>query len=184
VTGPAATSPAHARTSARLFVSLCALLGACDTEASGRERLVAGDAEVFVSHVQPYLEARCASLDCHGAAGRPLRLYSELGLRREPALRSAPVANDREPTPVTAAELADNRWALAAIAAGERDPTAQLALRKPLAIAAGGIAHEGGVHWQNQRAPGYLCLRGYLVGDVDEDVASVCARALEDAAPR
>jgi hypothetical protein len=173
-----------AATSARLLVALCALLAACQTGAGGREGLVAGDAEVFVSHVQPYLEVRCASLDCHGAAGRPLRLYSEIGLRREPALRSAPVARDREPTPLTAAEIADNRWALAATAAGERDPTAHLALRKPLAISAGGIAHEGGVHWRNQRDPGYLCLRGYLVGDVDEDVASACARALEGAAPR
>jgi hypothetical protein len=31
--------------------------------------------------VSTFLERRCGSLDCHGQAGRPLRLYSQRGLR-------------------------------------------------------------------------------------------------------
>jgi hypothetical protein len=179
----AATPRAITRAAVRALCALGALLSACQTDAGGRERIAAGDPQVFESYLQPYLEARCASLDCHGAAGRALRLYSELGLRREPTLRSRPVTDGAEPQPITPAELDDNQLALAAIAAGESTPDAQLALRKPLALAAGGIAHEGGVHWEDRRAPGYLCLRGYLVGDGQGDVANLCARALDAAMP-
>jgi len=31
--------------------------------------------------VEAFLERRCATLDCHGQVGRPLRLYSRTGLR-------------------------------------------------------------------------------------------------------
>lgn len=39
-----------------------------------------------------------------------------------------------------------------------------------------------GVHWPSQKHPGYLCLRGFLVGDVD-DVMGECARALATDTP-
>jgi hypothetical protein len=59
---------------------------------------------------------------------------------------------------------------------------AQLALRNPLALSAGGFEHEGGVHWPSPDDPGYLCLRGYLLGDVP-DAARQCADALGQTAP-
>lgn len=181
MTGGRATSTAVARRLVRALCALGAVLPGCHGDSGGSERISVGDAQTFESYVQPYLEVRCASLDCHGAAGRPLRLYSELGLRREPALRTVPVADATDPLPITAAELEDNRFAMAAIAAGDRASAEHLVLRKPLALAAGGIAHEGGVHWQDTRDPGYLCLRGYLEGGPDEDVAAACASALDAA---
>jgi hypothetical protein len=35
----------------------------------------------FTTYVQPVLANRCATLDCHGQIGRPLRLFSQFGLR-------------------------------------------------------------------------------------------------------
>ncbi len=35
----------------------------------------------FKSQVDPYLENRCAMLDCHGQPGRGYRIYSQKGLR-------------------------------------------------------------------------------------------------------
>lgn len=41
--------------------------------------------------VSAYLERRCATLDCHGQVGRPLRLYSRTGLRfPDPDVQNAP----------------------------------------------------------------------------------------------
>jgi hypothetical protein len=94
------------------------------------------------------------------------------------SLRPTPVSESNEPVPITDAELADNRLALAAIGSATRSEASHLALLKPLALDAGGIAHEGGVHWMSQRDPGYRCLRAYLVGDV-EDAEGACARALD-----
>lgn len=161
---------------------LFGLTCACGVDAGAPQRITRGDAELYAGYVQPYVEANCASLDCHGVPGRPLRLYSELGLRREPALRATPVAAGSEPAPITREELDDNQLAFAAIAAGTEPPTAQLALRKPLALSAGGFSHEGGVHWPTREDAGYQCLRGYLVGDV-ADVAAVCAQALARTTP-
>ena len=163
-------------------IALACALAACDVEAGDPERVSLGDVELFADFVQPYVQVECASLDCHGVAGRPLRLYSELGLRRAPELRPTPVTEAHEPVALTPEELADNQLAFAGLSADAYPPSAQLALRKPLAIAAGGFEHEGGVHWPTTEDPGYLCLRGYLLADV-EDPAADCARALAATAP-
>lgn len=158
---------------------LVLLLSACKLEPGAARSIESGDAELYAAHVQPYLELRCASLDCHGMAGRPLRLYSELGLRREPALRSTPIGEHNDPGALTELELQDNQRAFAAISAPDADAASHLALKKPLALSAGGIAHQGGVHWPSTRDPGYRCLHGYLVSGARDDIASECTRALD-----
>ena len=35
----------------------------------------------YVDYVSPVLEKRCGTLDCHGQLGRPLKFYSQNGLR-------------------------------------------------------------------------------------------------------
>ena len=164
-------------------LALAALVASCAGAASGTQQVSTRDAETFASNVQPYLEASCATLDCHGAPGRALRLYSELGLRASSALRSKPIAAKHDPVALTAAELDENRLAFASVALASDKPEAQLALLKPLALGQGGIHHVGGVHWASKDDPGYLCLRGWLVGDIKQDLASECAMAL-DAAQR
>jgi hypothetical protein len=160
-------------------LAACAWLLGCSVDPGAPLRTTRGDGELYAAHVQPYVEARCASLDCHGAGGRPLRLYSELGLRSGAALRRAPIAEHSEPAALTARELSDNEDAFAAIALASTGAEPHLALTKPLAVSAGGIAHEGGVHWPTRDDPGYRCLHGYLTeSDGGEDVADACARAL------
>lgn len=59
--------------------SVVAVIGCAQVPASGAEGL-APDREVFPA-VADAMELRCATLDCHGAEGRNLRLYSGSGLR-------------------------------------------------------------------------------------------------------
>ena len=157
---------------------LC-MLGACATQDASTVRIETGDPTAFAQHVQPYLQTACATLDCHGDPGRPLRLYAELGLRNDDALRSQPIAEHADPMPLTGAELDANLHSLGAVGLGARAPREQLALRKPLAAAAGGIHHVGGVHWSTREDPGYLCLRQFLLGDTTAELGDACARALD-----
>jgi hypothetical protein len=155
------------------------LLGACAAQEPGTTTLDAGDPAAFGQHVQPYVQTACATLDCHGDRGRALRLYSELGLRDDDALRSEPVAEASDPVALTFAELDANVRALAAVGLQARSPSEHLALRKPLASKHGGIHHVGGVHWHSRQDPGYLCLRQFLLADGPADAADSCAQALD-----
>ena len=140
-------------------------LAACTGEPPGEQLTRAGDVATYARDVHPYLEASCATLDCHGDRGRPLRLYAETGLRADAALRGQPI---------TEAELRANVAALIGI-----DPSAgpddHLALRKPLSQGEGGIAHVGPKLWRNRDDPGYRCLRAWLSGGSDP---AACAAAL------
>jgi hypothetical protein len=170
------------RPSARsCFRSLIGILaaGGCAANTQTTDHVMPRDAETFDKYVQPYLQDSCATLDCHGAPGRALRLYSELGLRADANLRATPIATHHEPKPLTPRESEANRVAFASVALATHGSGAELALRKPLAAAAGGIHHQGGVHWKTRTDPGYLCLRGWLIGDIGQDLPSVCAQALE-----
>jgi hypothetical protein len=124
------------------------------------------DSAAYVRDVHPYVAARCATLDCHGMAGRPLRIYSELGLRARAELRGHPLTLEEQLANVQAVEGLDP-----GVAADEH-----LLLRKPLALALGGIAHKGKEIWLERSDPGYVCLRGWLVGAPD---AAACAAAYE-----
>jgi len=170
----------------RLRLTACALvllpLAACATRDRTPVELAPGDPTAFAQHVQPYLERSCATLDCHGVEGRALRLYSELGLRSEDTLRAAPIAEGSDPSPLTDAELDANLHALAAVGLSGDSPSAQLVLRKPLAAAAGGVHHVGGVHWKSREAPGYLCLREFLLADTGAELGASCASALDELA--
>lgn len=122
------------------------------------------DAGRYDSEVQPFVAASCASLDCHGVRGRPLRLYSELGLRRDDALRLRAVSEASEPEPLSSAELADNIEAFAALVPALSPGDEWLALSKPLAQAAGGGEHVGGDLFADRDHPGYRCLERWLKG--------------------
>ncbi len=156
---------------------LLVLLGGCGIAAQRVDKITPRDQSVLETHVQPYLDMACASIDCHGAGGRPLRLYSELGLRADATDRPQPISNSHDPKALTTQELASNCSAFAAVALSTGSPDHHLALLKPLALGAGGIHHVGGVHWADTTDPGYLCLRGWLVGDIKQDVGSECAKA-------
>lgn len=124
------------------------------------------DVTVYESEVHPYLERRCATLDCHGDPGRPLRLYAETGLRA--------LGRDRD-LPLDAEELAANVASIAGVDP-VTDPDRDVMLLKPLAIDAGGMHHIGGDDiWADRSDPGYVCVREWLAGNPPGDA---CTRAL------
>jgi hypothetical protein len=158
------------------YIALATTVG-CTQTSQSTDKIVPRDVNVLATHVQPYLDLACASMDCHGTDGRPLRLYSELGRRAQSSLRPQAISNAHDPLPLDAEELQANCDAFAALDAAGSKAAQPLALLKPLAASAGGLHHVGGVHWASKSDPGYLCLRGFLLGDISQDVGSMCAMA-------
>jgi hypothetical protein len=128
-----------------------------------------GTVSDFTAYVQPVLAAGCASLDCHGDPGRPLRLYSPNGLRQLDELRG----EDESESEMTA-----NMLSIAGL-----DPEAEqiedhLLLLKPLAVAAGGFHHVGGDLWADESEPAYRCLHSWFrSGASDAEAQAVCQMA-------
>ena len=133
------------------LVVVAALVAACNAPDQGAQTLPAGDVASFAADIQPIMTDSCASLDCHGDPGRPLRLYAERGLRLEAALRD---------TPITQEEIAHNVGAFLGVSPGA--VADHLALLKPLAIDAGGMEHLGGDLWSSPEHPHYAAIRGWL----------------------
>ncbi len=137
------------------------------------QALVELDQDAYARDVHPILEARCATLDCHGVDDRPLRLYAETGLRARDELRDQPI----EP-----AELAADVRAIAGLEPGAT-PADSLFIRKPLAESAGGIAHEGGDVWASRGDPQLVCALAWLAGESGEPAAAeACAVAADEVA--
>lgn len=157
----------------RPALALVFLAGACGVAAEGELPLVELDVEAYARDVHPILEARCATLDCHGVDDRPLRLYAETGLRARDELRGLAIEG---------AELAANVRAIQAV-----DPAAVpddgLFVRKPLDAAAGGVAHEGGALWASRAEPQLVCVLAWVSGSSDQpDAATACQVAGEEVA--
>ena len=158
----------------RSLFALVLVTGACGgVGADGDLPLVELDVEAYARDVHPILEARCATLDCHGVADRPLRLYAETGLRARDDLRDIAIGG---------AELEANVRAIQALDPAV-DPADALFVRKPLEAAAGGVAHEGGAVWASRDEPQLACVLAWVGGTSDEpDAAAACARAAEEVA--
>jgi hypothetical protein len=134
------------------------------------------DKASFVDNgVSTFMERRCGSLDCHGQPGRPLRLYSEWGLRlkaKEDGSRDSSQTTEDEQNEnyLSVVGLEPENLARCYKTKGEDRATFQL-LQKPLGIEGGGIRHKGGaVIRDTQSDPGWLCLFGWASGgEVDKD---------------
>ena len=135
-----------------------AMLGSACGYDQGTDSLERFDPDVYARDVQPIFEARCATLDCHGDPGRPLRLFAETGLRMRDDLRDLPI---------TADELLANVGAAEGVDPGAQ-PARSLILRKPLAEAAGGVQHEGGDLWLDRNEAQVVCVEAWLAGESDE----------------
>jgi len=149
----------------RTLVPLLVASACGGVSGGGSQPLVELDGDGYASEVHPILEARCATLDCHGVDDRPLRLYAETGLRLQGDLRDQPVQAD---------ELTADVRAIEAIDPGA-EPADSLMIRKPLAEAAGGVFHEGGDLWTSKDDPQLLCVLAWLSGDSDPDDCAVAA---------
>jgi hypothetical protein len=153
--------------------ALAIAVAACTDTTQSTDTVAALDDMAYVRDVHPIIEARCGTLDCHGAANQPLRVFAETGLRSADNLRNQLITSD---------ELIANVRALAAIDPGA-DPADNQIVSKPLAQAAGGLFHQGGEIWPDRQDPQYLCVLGWLAGTSDDAaVAAACVTAAEQVA--
>lgn len=131
----------------------------------------------FQQYVSPVLERRCATLDCHGQTGRPLRLYSARGLR---------LPNDAGLMPgiggTTTEEAAANYRAviglepeeLTRVIAGVAVPRDLLLLKKPLMLE----GHKGGPAIAASNDAAELCIASWILSDTTNPVDQAsCAKA-------
>jgi hypothetical protein len=154
-------------------LALAAALTGCGIDDQGVEPVDAFALDAYARDVHPIFEARCATLDCHGVAGRPLRLFAETGLRLRADLRDLPITEE---------ELFANVKAVEAIDPGAA-PERQMILRKPLAEDAGGVEHEGGELWLSRDAPQAACVLAWLSGrSEDPSARDACAAAADEVA--
>jgi hypothetical protein len=137
-----------------------ALLLLCSCVDTGeRDPVVPLDLAAYTASVHVIVEARCGTLDCHGVGGRPLRIFSENGLR---------LADDLRGQEVTPAELAANVDAFEVL-------DAALVIDKPLV---GREAHEGGDVWFDVGEDEVVCLSAWLAGrSADAGAQAACERA-------
>lgn len=141
----------------------------CDVGPASTVALPERAQAAFERDMQPVLGIGCGALDCHGDSGRPMRLYSERGLRLTKELRGEPI---------TAAEIGANMNSVSAISAGP----SSLALLKPLALAAGGVDHVGGELWASADTAEFTCVKGWLDGTSETaTVRSACGLAVDAA---
>jgi hypothetical protein len=129
-----------------------------------------------VAAVSGYMERRCGTLDCHGAATIPMRLYGQFG-RRLPDEGNVPGG-----APTTAAELDANYATACSI---EPEKTAEqvenfgqkaeelLIVRKARGIE----GHKGGTIVK-EGDPGDQCIVGWLRGLQLDAVSKACQDAI------
>ncbi len=154
-----------------IALALAVVLASCGP-APGDAPVPELDEGFYVEHVHPVVRFSCASLDCHGDEGRPLRIYAEDGLRIRAELRGHP-----HDAPLDPEEAAWNAAAFAGIDPEPSDLAHSLVLQKPLARDAGGVAHEGGDLWPSSDDPSYVCLASWLAGDTRDAAALACDAA-------
>jgi hypothetical protein len=152
---------------AALLLPACTLVSASDVDS------VVGPPQNEFPPVDAYLVKRCGSLDCHGQAGRNLRLYGYHGLR----LAKGDDPNGR---PTTQEEidadydgvvgLEPETMTLVVTHGGEHPEKLSL-IAKP----AGLEEHKGGQLFEEGDAQ-YTCLTSWLSSNVD---ANACSKALK-----
>ena len=133
--------------------------------------ILAPDQSEFAT-VSPVFERRCATLDCHGQVGRPLRIYSGLGLRLPNDGGNTPGSNATTPDEITAnyrAVIGLEPEEMTRVIAGEDPPRSLLILKKPLLLE----AHKGGPAFAPSGDPGEQCITSWILGGgVDKNACS------------
>jgi len=124
--------------------------------------------------VSPVFERRCGTLDCHGQVGRPLRIYSGLGLRLPNDAGNIPGSSATTPDEITAnyrSVIGLQPEQMTRVIAGLDPPDSLLILAKPLMLE----AHKGGPAFAPTGDPGAGCITTWILGNVD---ATQCAQAV------
>ena len=112
-----------------------------------------------------YLERKCGSLDCHGQAGRPLRIHSQDGLRLSPDDATGGRPRTSEELLANYASVVGLEPEIMSTVTIERGhaPERLMLLRKALATE----RHKGGKLVVDASDAGYVCLTSWLRGTVD-----------------
>jgi hypothetical protein len=131
----------------------------------------------FQQSVSPVLERRCATLDCHGQIGRPLRLYSARGLRlgNDAGLMPGIGATTSEETTANyRAVIGLEPEEMTRVLAGVATPRDLLLLKKPLMLE----GHKGGPAIAPSNDPAELCIVSWLLSDATHPVDQAsCTKA-------
>jgi hypothetical protein len=150
-------------------------IGCGDFEPGVQDIVIPPFEQVVFRPFSAVMERRCGTLDCHGHASRPLRLYGQYGLRRYEPEGSMNVENYAEyysggKEPTTLAELQDNYRSICAL---EPELVAQVFAKKSspdvLTIVRKARLrekHKGGLLW-NKGEPGDICMTNWLTGSTD-----------------
>jgi hypothetical protein len=148
---------------------LASFLVGCGSVEQGRVEYRAPDRATFPA-VAEAIAPHCATLDCHGQAGRNFRFYWSRGLRLSPEARPGDQdTTEAEYTETYRSLVGLEPLKLDAVLAGALPPGRLSVLRK----ARGDEAHKGGVLWAAGSDPD-RCLVSWLVGTMDSDA---CKRA-------
>jgi hypothetical protein len=134
--------------------------------------------------VSPLLEQRCGTLDCHGNTARPLRLYSQYGLRYNPDDDPA-IYSGNLGAPTTDEEIERNYYSVCglepekmkAVTDGLETADTLTLVRKPRLTE----KHKGGRIW-NEGKPEDRCMVNWIEADYEEGSMDPtdCAEALSD----
>jgi len=130
------------------------------------------DETTYAAAVQPVIERRCGSLDCHGKLARGLRVYGENSLRLAGGDGGTVVGGGA----TTAAEAQATFDSIIGLqpeqtndfVARSHDPYSLLLLTKPLQLE----RHRGGISLRKGE-PAEVCIRTWLLGSVD---AAACEK--------
>jgi hypothetical protein len=132
--------------------------------------VLAPDQGEFTS-VSPIFERRCGTLDCHGQVGRPLRIYSGLGLRLPNDAGNTPGSNATTPDEIAANYLAViglEPEEMTRVMAGEDPPRTLMILAKPLMLQ----AHKGGPAIAPTGDPAETCITSWIDDGIGPPVAT------------
>jgi hypothetical protein len=139
--------------------------------------ILAPNQSQFQQFVSPVLERRCATLDCHGEVGRPLRLYSARGLRLPSEAGLIPgvgATTLEESTANYRAVIGLEPEAITRVVAGVAVPRDLLLLKKPLMLE----GHKGGQVIASSNDAAELCIVSWLLADTTHPVDQAnCTKA-------
>jgi hypothetical protein len=182
------------RKSVRIAALWAAVAGLCvgiacasSPDSQRTTAVIAPSYNLYKKYVDKYLDRRCGTLDCHGQAGRGLRLYGVFGLR----LYSEDVKLISGAQDTIEEEKYENYLSVIGLEPEEmsrvvaNDPSSNprklLLIKKPLNLEGGGENHKGGtVMFPNDE--GEKCLVGWLTTDpaapdLDPQSAKACTSA-------
>lgn len=162
-----------------LGVTLLGLAGwSCLDGPNAQADYACPDQNVFVDYVSPLMERRCGTLDCHGDAFRPMRLYGELGLRHpvenNVAGGTATTTREKEANYQSVCTVEPEKVSEVAVDPGGQSVNRLLLVRK----ARGQEGHKGGQVF-HPFDDADLCVVGWLRGDHVRSVAPACQAALD-----